>query len=130
MVDDNLVTSMDISNCDPLASPYEPCLESKQTWYTISKVTLMHAEHVLSHMFTNVCGPLPTASHQGFRYFVTFIDDSSCYTSISPLQEKSEVSKLLKVFIARAKLETGQYMNILCSDRGGEYMAGHVQQYL
>ncbi len=77
-----------------------------------------------------MCGPLPTASHQGFRYFVTFIDDSSHYTSISPLQEKSKVGKLLKAFITRAQLETGQNIKILCSDRGGEYMAGHVQQFL
>ena len=81
-------------------------------------------------MFTDMCGPLPTASHQGFRYSITFVDNSSCYTSVSPLREKSKVGKLLKMFIARAKLKTGQYMKILCSDGGGEYMAGHVQQYL
>ena len=126
MVDDNLITGMDISNCDPPASLCEPCLEGKQTQDTISKVTLMRAEHVLSRTFTNVCGPLPAASYQGFRYFVTFVDNSFCYTSVSPLREKSEVSKLLKVFIARAKLKTGQYVKILCSDGGGEYMASHI----
>jgi hypothetical protein len=130
MVDDNLVTGMDISNCDPPASLCKPCLEGKQTWDTISKVTSMCAEHVLSHMFTDMCRPLPTTSHRGFRYFITFVDNSSCYTSILPLQEKSEVGKLLKVFIARAKLETGQHVKILCSDKGDEYIAGHVQQYL
>jgi transposase InsO family protein len=130
MMDDNLVTGMDISNCDPPASLCKPCLEGKQTWDTISKVTSMCAKHVLSRMFTDMCRPLPTTFHRGFRYFITFVDSSSCYTSISPLREKSEVSKLLKVFIARAELETGQHIKILCSDRGGEYMAGHIQQYL
>ena len=85
MVDNNLVTGMDISNCDPPASLCEPCLEGKQTWDTISKVTSMCAEHVLSRMFTDMCRPLPTTFHRGFRYFITFVDDSSCYTSVSPL---------------------------------------------
>jgi transposase InsO family protein len=77
-----------------------------------------------------MCGPLPTVSHHGYRYFITFIDDSSCFASIFPLQEKSEVGKTLKVFISWAELETGQKVKVLCSDRGGEYLAGHLQQYL
>ena len=63
MVDDNLVTSMDISNHDLPASPCEPCLEGKQMWDSIRKVTSMCAENVLGRVFTDVCGPLPTASH-------------------------------------------------------------------
>jgi len=85
MVDDNLVTGMDISNRDLPASPCEPCLEGKRTQDSIRKVTSTCAENILGRVFTNVCGPLPTASHRGFKYFVTFVDDSSRYTSISPL---------------------------------------------
>jgi hypothetical protein len=130
MPNDNLVTGMDISNRDPPPSPCDPCLEGKQTHEPISKVTLTQADHVLSHVYSDVCTPLPTASHHGFRYFVTFIDNSSCFASISPLREKSEVGKMLKVFITWAKLETGQKVKVLRSNGGGEYMAGHVQQYL
>ena len=126
MADDNLVTGMDISNRDPSPIPCDPCLEGKQTCEPISKVTSTQADHVLGRVYSDVCGPLPTASHHRFRYFITFIDDSSRFASISPLQEKSEVGKMLKAFITRAELEIGQKVKVLCSDRGGKYMAGHV----
>jgi transposase InsO family protein len=81
-------------------------------------------------MYSNMCGPLPTVSHCGYRYFITFVDDSSCFASVFPLREKSEVSKTLKAFISWAELETGQKMKVLYSDGGGKYLAGHLQQYL
>jgi hypothetical protein len=59
----------------------------------------MHAEHILSHMHSNVCRPLPTLSHYGYYYFITFIDNASCFASITPLQQKLEVGKALKTFI-------------------------------
>jgi len=77
-----------------------------------------------------MCRPLPTQSHRGYKYFVTFTDNKSCWVGIAPLKEKSEVRHHLKVFIMRAKLETGLKVKALRSDRGGEYMVKHVQQYL
>jgi hypothetical protein len=47
-----------------------------------------------------------------------------------PLREKSEVGKSLKAFISQAELETGLKVKTLRSDGGGEYMAGHVNDYL
>ena len=41
-----------------------------------------------------------------------------------------EVGKSLKAFIAWAELETGLKVKTLCSNGGGEYMAGHVKDYL
>jgi hypothetical protein len=130
MADEGLVTSMTISDREAPASPCMPCLEGKQTREVICKVTTTHAEHVLGCVHTDVCGPLPTPSHHSHQYFVTFIDDSSHYASISPLRHKSEVGKLLKAFISWAELETGQKVKALRSDGGGEYMANHIQQYL
>jgi hypothetical protein len=85
MADNNLVTGMEISNRDPPSSPCNACLEGKQTCEQINKVTSMQAEHILSHMYSDMCGPLSTMSHRGYRYFVTFIDDSSCFASVFPL---------------------------------------------
>jgi len=96
----------------------------------IHKTTSTHSEHVLGRIFTDVCGPLPTQSHRGYKYFVTFTDDKSCWVSVSPLKEKSEVGQHLKAFITRAELEMGLKVKTLRSDGGGEYMAKHVQQFL
>ena len=130
MADEGLVTGMTISDRDMPYGPCELCLKGKQTQEVIHKVMTMCTEHMLSHVHTDVCSPLSTPSHCGYWYSMTFIDDSSCYTSISPLRQKSKVGKLLKVFITQAELETGQKVKVLCSDGEGEYMASHVQQYL
>src|SRR6266851_1021108 len=130
MVDEGLVTGMTFSNRDMPTGPCEPCLEGKQTRNIIYKITMMHTEHVLSRVHTDICRPLPVPSHCSYQYFVTFIDDSSRFTSLSPLCEKSEVGKLLKTFISWAELKSGQKVKILHSDGGGEYIASHVKDYL
>jgi hypothetical protein len=130
MADKGLVTGMTVSNRQVPSSPCEPCLEGKQTREVIRKIAMTHAKHVLGHVHTDICGPLPIHSHRGYRYFVIFIDDSSHFASMYPLQEKSEVGKSLKAFITQVELETGLKVKTLCSDGGGEYMARHVKDYL
>jgi len=130
MADEELVTGMMISDREPCAQLCEPCLKGKQTCEKIHKTTSTHSEHVLGHIFSDMCGPLPTQSHRGYKYFVTFTDDKSHWVSIAPLKEKSEVGHHLKTFITKAELETGLKVKALRSDGGGEYTAKHVQQYL
>jgi hypothetical protein len=130
MADEGLVTSMEISDREPRTQLCNPCLEGKQTHEVIHKTTSTRSKHMLGCIFTDVCGPLPTQSHRGYKYFVTFTDNKSCWVSISPLKEKSEVGQHLKAFIMRAELETGLKVKTLCSNGGGEYMAKHVQQFL
>jgi len=130
MVDKGLVTGMTFSNRDTPKDPCEPCLEGKQTCKVICKITMTRAEHMLGRMHTDICGPLPVHLHRGYRYFITFINDSSRFASVSPLREKSEVGKLLKTFISQVELETSQKVKILRSDEGGEYIASHIKDFL
>jgi len=130
MADENLVTGMTITDREPREHPCEPCLEGKQTREVICKEAASRADHALSRVFSDMCGPLPTLSHKGFKYFITFVNDKTHYVSISPLKEKSEVGKHLKVFVSKAELDTGRKIKILHSDGGGEYTAGHVRDFL
>src|SRR6266851_376162 len=130
MADEELVTGMSITERDPREHPCKPCLEGKQTREVICKEATSHTDHVLGCIFSDVCSLLPTLSHKGFKYFVTFIDNRTRYVSISPLKKKSEVGKHLKAFVSRAEMDTRHKVKILHSDRGGEYTAGHVQQFL
>jgi hypothetical protein len=130
MADEDLVTGMTITDREPREHPCEPCLEGKQTCEAIRKEAASCADHALGRVFSDVCGPLPTLSHKGFKYFVTFVDDKTHYVSISPLKEKSEVGKHLKAFVLKAKLDTGRKVKILRSNGGGEYTTGHVRDFL
>jgi hypothetical protein len=60
-------------------------------------------------------------SPNGARYFVIFKDDYSGYSEVRFLKKKSEVPDLFKVFVNRLEIETGQKVDTLRSDNGGEY---------
>jgi hypothetical protein len=68
--------------------------------------------------------------HQGFEYFVTWIDDKLHKVTVHRLCQKSKVEEALKVFVSGAKVETGMTAQILCSDGGGEYTTSSIQTYL
>src|SRR6266702_2987837 len=126
-----MVKGMEISGGTPhTSSPCDACLKGKQARADIQKSTESRAGEILSQVFSDVCGKLPTRSHASFEYFVTWIDDASRKVFITSLHEKSEVATHLKAFVAHAKLETGKSLKILHSDGGGKYIAGAVQAYL
>ena len=60
MVDKGLVTGMILSNRDMPTGLCKPCLEGKQTYKVIHKIAMMHIEHMLGHIHTDVCSPIPT----------------------------------------------------------------------
>jgi Reverse transcriptase (RNA-dependent DNA polymerase)/GAG-pre-integrase domain/Integrase core domain len=130
MLEKGMVTGMKLTSDSAPPTPCEPCLKAKQTHKPIQKTTNTRADQVLGRVFSDVCGKISTRSHQGFEYFVTWIDDKSRKVSIHGLHQKSEVEEALKVFVLRAEVETGMPAQTLCSDGGGEYTASSVQAYL
>lgn len=55
------------------------------------------------------------------RYYVLFKDDFCGFRVVHFIRQKSEASKLFKLFVIRLHSETGQHVNTLRSDNGGEY---------
>ncbi|HEX4706357.1 MAG TPA: reverse transcriptase domain-containing protein, partial [Candidatus Udaeobacter sp.] len=130
MVRKGMVRGMEITNDSTRTLHCEPCLKGKQTRTEIRKATETRADDVLGRIFSDVCGKLPTKSIEGYEYFVTFTDDKSRNVQVFGLKHKSEVAQCLKVFIARAEVETGKRTRILRSDGGGEYTGAVVQNFL
>ena len=64
------------------------------------------------------------------RYYVTFIDDYSRYTSVYFLKNNSEVLEKFKEFHTYAANITGKRVKILRSDNGGEYTSKEFESYL
>jgi transposase InsO family protein len=130
MARQGMVSGMEITAGGTQDSQCEPCLSGKQTRSIIPKDTLTRANLVLGRVFTDVCGKLPTRSHEGFEYFVTFIDDKSRKVSVQGLKHKSDVAQHLKDFISRSETETGHLLKVLRSDGGGEYTGSTLVQWL
>ena len=130
MVKKGLVKGMEITGSSMCATPCEPCLKGKQTRAEIGKSTETRSDTVLGRIFSDVCGKLPTRSHEGYEYFVTFVDDMSRKVFVAGLKQKSDVAQHLKSFTVRVELETGQRLQVLRSDGGGEYTGNSVAKYL
>jgi transposase InsO family protein len=131
MMRKGMVKGMEITgSATSLSGTCEPCLKGKQTHMEVRKETDTRADSVLGRVFSDVCSKLPTRSHQGYLYFITWIDDKSRKVFVVGLKEKSDVAQHLKAFVSRAELETGERLKVLQTDGGGEYIGGPVQKFL
>jgi transposase InsO family protein len=78
-------------------------------------------EGVLELIHSNVCGPMPSSSINGYVYYVSFIDDYSRKTWVYFLKSKDEVFSKFKEFKALIENLSERNIKILKSDNGGEY---------
>ena len=69
----------------------------------------------------DICGPFPTESWNGQQYFISFIDDYSCYGYIYLIHEKSESLDMFKAYKAEVENQLNRRIKTVRSDRGGEY---------
>jgi len=131
MAQKGMTQGMDITGgYTPSPQICEPCIKGKQTRAEIRKETDTQADLILGCVFSDICTLFSTRSHQGFTYFVTWVDDKSRKVFVDAMKEKSEVARHLHAFIACVELETGHRLKVLRSDGGGEYIAGEVQSFL
>ena len=87
------------------------------------------ARFPLEIVHSDICGPITPVSFGKKRYFITFIDDYSRKTWVYFLEEKSEALAAFQKFKALVEKESGHYIKILRTDRGGEYSSGKFLQF-
>ena len=75
----------------------ESCLLSKMTKLSF-KGKGEYASGPLDLIHTDVCGSMSTHAKGGFIYFITFIDDFSCYGYLYLMKYKSEAFEKFKEF--------------------------------
>nr|AEJ72555.1 putative retroelement polyprotein [Malus domestica] len=79
---------------------------------------------------SDVWGPAPLVSFDGFRYFVTFVDDFSRCTWLYLLKSKDEVINVFQEFHSLVTNQFSTQLKVLRSDNGTEYMSNAFAQYL
>jgi histone deacetylase 1/2 len=85
------------------------------------KSSSSHAQEVLELIHTDVWGPSPINSISGFKYYVHFIDDSSRFTWIYPLKQKSDTIHAFMQFKNMVEKQFNKRIKIIQCDGGGEY---------
>ena len=71
-----------------------------------------------------------TPTHQGKKYFVSFIDDYSRKAFVYFIAFKDQAYEKFSDFKNLVENQTGHQIKILRSDQGGEYVNRNFQQYL
>lgn len=80
---------------------YIECIKGKMV--NSHKNDATRSNGLLELVYTDICGPFPTLSYDGYKYFIIFIDDYSRYCFLYFLSEKS--SALVAFKICKAHVE-------------------------
>lgn len=81
------------------------------------------ASKPLELIHTDLWGPAPIPSKQGFRYYINFLDDFSRFSWVYPLKYKSEALAIFKQFKIMAEKQFDLPIKIIHSDSGGEFIS-------
>ncbi|CAL9015427.1 unnamed protein product [Prunus brigantina] len=95
------------------------CVKGKLT--NLRKKGAIGSKGLLELIHTDICGPFPTPTHEGFNYFITFTDDYSRYGHVFLIKEKSSALDMFKIYKAEVEKQLDLKIKVVRSDRGGEY---------
>ncbi len=126
---DSLATGMIItskSTPDPICVP---CISGNQHRPPVPK-SATRATDICDLVHSDVHGPLPVQTREGYRYWVTFIDDKSRYWVVVPLRSKADVFDAFKRYQAYAETQTGRKIKAFRNDKGGEYVSNEFKAHL
>lgn len=114
----------------PLSSPVcSACLDGKLT-RTPFPSTATRRTLPLELVHSDLHGPISTPTPNGYRYWITFIDDATRLRQVYLLNLKSQAFDAFKLFKAWAENQTGRSIKALRDDKGGEYMSNAFEDFL
>ena len=85
--------------------------------------------HPLGLVHMDLIGPMPMESHSRAQYVLTFIDDYSGYALVAFICNKDATSQHFQAMVSWAEIFMGHSLTSICSDQGGEFMAGALQLF-
>lgn len=151
MADNGAVKGIRIPNGDS-SFPCEGCILGKAQRTPIPKFTTSRANKPLQLVHSDVLGPIEVPSLGRVRYFVSFIDDFSKWTTVYTMSHKSKALDCFKDYKASAEkhkktnLQTlhihelhgsvlvqaddSLLLEALSSENGGEYLSTEFKYFL
>lgn len=110
-------------NCDS-------CKVAKKKRISFKSIGKIRSQKPLQLLHMDICGPLPKASREGHKYFLSIIDDFSRKVIVYPLRQKSEALECFKKFQTRAeRFQNAKIINIR-TDNGTEFTNRDFTAYL
>jgi hypothetical protein len=101
----------------------EGCIFGKQHKESFPVGKSYRAKASLEILHSDICGLMQTLYIGGSTYFLTFIDDFSRKTWIYFIKHKSNAFGFFQQFKSLVEKQSGYYIMVLRTDRGGEYVS-------
>ncbi len=83
----------------------------------------------LELIHSDLCGPMNVESIGGSKYVLTFTDDYTRYVTVYFLKSKSEVLSKFEEYVNMVENMTGQKVQNLRTDNGGEYVSDDFTKF-
>ncbi|KAM2855117.1 hypothetical protein FF1_025475 [Malus domestica] len=125
---EHVMTKLFPNSCKPTHA-CEICQMSKAT-----RLPFVSSKSITCKLFeivhSDIWGPSRVSSFDGYKYYVTFIDDYSRVTWVYLLKSKSEFFYAFKDFHKFIINQFSSKLSILQSDNGTEYTSNNMSNYL
>jgi hypothetical protein len=121
LIKDDILIPLDFSNSDYCID----CIKEKYA-KKVKKGEAKRSAGVLEIIHTDICGPFPVKSVDGFDSFITFMDDFSRYGYINPIKERLKALDKFKIFKAEVENQHNIKIKLVRSDFRGEYYGRHT----
>ncbi|KAM1757600.1 hypothetical protein ACFX11_006838 [Malus domestica] len=105
------------------------CIQGKISKLPFDSVTSKSVQP-FDIVHSDVWGPAPCLSIEGFKYYVTFIDQCTRFCWIFPLVNKADVCPTFLTFYQFVLTHFSVSIKTLQSDGGGEYIGHQLQTFL
>lgn len=105
----------------------QSCLVAKETRKPFPHSVHWRADEALELVHVDLCGPITAVTAGGNQYYMLLIDDCTRWSFVYMLKSKDQVVEVFIRFKAEVENATGNYIKVLRSDRGGEFLARAFQ---
>ena len=124
-----VVSGMTLTSLSPPDPICEPCVLGKQHRHDVPKTATSRQSRLLGLVHSDLKGPLPVASREGYRYWQTFIDDKSRYLMVAFLRRKTEAFNAFKQYKALVENQLDSHIRMSRDDKGGEFISREFNEF-
>ncbi|GFS55448.1 retrovirus-related Pol polyprotein from transposon TNT 1-94 [Trichonephila clavipes] len=107
-----------------------PCKLAKSKRVSFKKTGAVRSKRPLELMHMDLCGPMPTESQGGNKYFLSIIDDYSRKVTVFPIRNKSDVFHTFIRFQKRAERFLSKQVIAVRTDGGLEFCNKDMDNFL
>ncbi|GFW03226.1 copia protein [Trichonephila clavipes] len=107
-----------------------PCKLAKSKKVSFKKTGAVRSKRPLELLHMDLCGPMPTESQGGNKYFLSIIDDYSRKVTVFPIRNKSNVFHMFIRFQKRAECFLSKKVIAVRTDGGLEFCNKDMDNFL